>query len=104
MNGNEATVGIALAIAVIFYISGWMLRSWLSHREKMKGLSMAKPGLGSSDERLARVEQAVESIAIEIERISEGQRYVTKLMSDRAQPVLQGVAIPAPPRKVDTPH
>jgi hypothetical protein len=104
MNGNQATVGIALAIVMIFYIAGWMLRSWLSHREKMKGLSMTKAGLGSSDERLARVEQAVESIAIEVERISEGQRFVTKLMSDRSQPMLEGVAIPAQPRRVDTPH
>ena len=32
-------------------------------------------------ERLERVEQAVETIAIEIERISEGQRFVTKLLA-----------------------
>lgn len=41
------------------------------------------------DGRLGRLEQAVESIAIEIERVSEGQRYVTKLMTDRGkQPLL----------------
>ena len=34
-------------------------------------------------ERLARMEQAIDSIAIEIERISEGQRFVTRLMSER---------------------
>lgn len=32
--------------------------------------------------RLERIEQAVEAIAIEVERVSEGQRFVTKLMSD----------------------
>ena len=37
------------------------------------------------DERLARIEQAVESIAIEVERISEGQRFTTKLLAERAQ-------------------
>jgi hypothetical protein len=95
-----------IAIAVVFAITGWMLRTWLSHRERMKGLSMSKQGLASSDQRLARVEQAVESIAIEVERISEGQRYVTKLMSDRAQPVplLEGVALPVQARRMDTPH
>lgn len=36
--------------------------------------------------RLERIEQAVEAIAIEVERVSEGQRFVTKLMSD-AKPV-----------------
>ncbi|MDB4881398.1 MAG: hypothetical protein JWL95_164 [Gemmatimonadetes bacterium] len=37
------------------------------------------------DDRLARLEQAVEAIAIEVERISEGQRFTTKLLSERAQ-------------------
>ena len=33
--------------------------------------------------RLERMEQAIDSIAIEIERISEGQRFTTKLLSER---------------------
>jgi hypothetical protein len=33
--------------------------------------------------RLERIEQAVDSVAIEVERISEGQRFTTKLLSDR---------------------
>ena len=33
--------------------------------------------------RMARVEQIVESTAIEIERISEGQRFTTRLLSDK---------------------
>ena len=39
--------------------------------------------------RLERMEQAIDSIAIEVERISEGQRFTTKLLSER-------VATPAP--------
>jgi hypothetical protein len=34
--------------------------------------------------RLARIEQAVDAIAIEVERISEAQRFTTKLLSERA--------------------
>jgi hypothetical protein len=34
--------------------------------------------------RLDRLEQAVDAIAIEVERISEGQRFVTKVLSERA--------------------
>jgi len=34
--------------------------------------------------RLARMEQAIDSIAVEVERISEGQRFTTKLLSERA--------------------
>ncbi|MEP6691417.1 MAG: hypothetical protein ABJD07_09685 [Gemmatimonadaceae bacterium] len=36
------------------------------------------------DDRLARIEQITESTAIEVERISEAQRFTTKLLSDRA--------------------
>ena len=34
--------------------------------------------------RLERMEQAIDSIAIEVERSSEGQRFTTKLLSERA--------------------
>lgn len=90
----------ALAIAAVFAIAALMLKSWLNHRETMTGLSLSKRGLAPSDERLARVEQAVEAIAIEVERISEGQRFVTKLLSERAQLEagrIQGTTPSAPP-------
>jgi len=33
--------------------------------------------------RLERIEQAVDAIAIEVERVSEGQRFVTKIMAEK---------------------
>lgn len=33
--------------------------------------------------RLERMEQAIDSIAVEVERISEGQRFTTRLLADR---------------------
>ena len=33
-------------------------------------------------ERLERMEQAIDAIAVEVERISEGQRFTTKLLSE----------------------
>ena len=33
-------------------------------------------------ERLERMEQAIDSVALEVERISEGQRFTTKLLSE----------------------
>ncbi len=54
-----------------------------------------------SEDRMLRLEAAVESIAIEVERISEGQRFTTKLLSENSHHA-------APPRiapgKFDTPH
>ena len=39
----------------------------------------------ATDSRLDRIEHAVEAIAVEVERISEGQRFTTKLLSERSQ-------------------
>ena len=36
-------------------------------------------------DRLERMEQGIDAAAVELERIGEGQRFVTQLMSDRAQ-------------------
>lgn len=52
-------------------------------------------------QRMERLEQAVDTIAIEIERISEGQRFLTKTLADRtpgadaAHRAPQPVAVPA---------
>ena len=44
--------------------------------------------------RLERLEQGVDAIAIEVERISEGQRFVTRLLSEAHD----GVPIPVTER------
>ncbi len=49
-----------------------------------KRSSVSPRSLAGVEERLARIEQAVEAIAIEVERVSEGQRFTTKLLSERA--------------------
>jgi ribonuclease D len=50
--------------------------------------------------RLERIEQAVDAIAVEVERISEGQRFTTKLLSEtRSQN-----ALPAGPASSDAPR
>lgn len=51
--------------------------------------------------RLSRIEQAVEAIATEVERIAEGQRFTTKLLSGEnrkpfSTPIAPAVAAPAP--------
>jgi hypothetical protein len=41
-------------------------------------------------DRLTRLDQAVDTIAIEVERISEGQRFLTKVMTDHNSRALGG--------------
>lgn len=40
----------------------------------------------ATQQKLEHLQQAVDTIAIEIERISEGQRFVTRLLNERALP------------------
>lgn len=55
-----------------------------------------------SAQRLERMEQAMDAIAIEIERVSEGQRFVTRLLGEQrngvavgaGQPVVDPVRVP----------
>lgn len=56
-----------------------MLARRLDRRDAPSG-----PALQKIEERLMRLEAGVDSIAIEVERISEGQRFTAKLLADRA--------------------
>lgn len=41
---------------------------------------------GELMDRITRLDQAVESIAVEVERIGEGQRFVTRVLAERSVP------------------
>lgn len=69
------TMIVLLALGVPFVRA--LARRW----ERESGQPRVPPDVTA---RLERIEQAVDAVAIEIERISEGQRFTTKLLSDRA--------------------
>ena len=54
--------------------------------------------------RLQRIEQAIESIAVEVERIGEAQRFTTKLLADRQPDAVARMAIPRREPGTITPH
>ena len=55
------------------------VRAWAKRLEQR-----GQPSLPADlNARLSRIEAAVDSIAIEVERISEGQRFTTKLLAER---------------------
>lgn len=74
------------------------------------GMAPKAPARASlqDEERLERIERAVEAVAIEVERISEAQRYTLALLSERtpAGQLEQGGALGPqfPPSRVNTPH
>jgi hypothetical protein len=89
MNGKEIT-----AVAVVFMLVVLMPITIATCARLLKPLRHAPPPPADplSNARLDRLEQAMDAIAIEIERISEGQRFVTKVLTDR--PVQQPASQP----------
>ena len=77
---------IAISISRIFWRRG--------------SLPKQAPQYAENTQRLERMEQAIDSIAIEIERVSEGQRFVTRLMSERQNAALGAGQQPAQPISV----
>jgi hypothetical protein len=43
------------------------------------------PRLDEIAQRLSRLEQAADATALEVERISEGQRFTTKILAERTK-------------------
>lgn len=77
----DYTAGLMFAFifAVLMPMSiGWARRIW-----KGKPVPARPPVDDASAQRLERLEHAIDAIAIEVERISEGQRFVTKVLADR---------------------
>lgn len=69
-------IGIPSAVLLTF--------RWFRHREHMATVARGHEHSPALEERLGRLEQAVDAIAVEMERVGEGQRFVTKLLADRA--------------------
>ncbi|HEX6627740.1 MAG TPA: hypothetical protein VF105_07290 [Gemmatimonadaceae bacterium] len=74
--------GVAGTLSAVFVLFFFARRWWMK-----SGRRRAQPLMLNADsERLQRLETGMEAMAIEIERISEGQRFVTKLLSESRQP------------------
>jgi hypothetical protein len=70
-------------VPAIFGITGTVILMfrWFRHREHMA--TVARPERATAiEERMERIERAVEAIAVEVERVGEGQRFVTKLLAE----------------------
>jgi len=78
--GPEIVVPLgAFACAIILAIGVPLARAY-SRRMDAESKNPRLPT--EVTDRLERMEQALDSVAIEVERISEGQRFTTKLLSE----------------------
>jgi hypothetical protein len=67
-----------------FLVSAFFAVVYFFQRRRWKRGGTALPAQfgGEAGQRLERLENGMEAIAIEIERVSEGQRFVTRLLSE----------------------
>jgi len=85
-NATAAIVAVSLfgALASLAFSINAIARAWVA-----RGRDEARLATGTAtplvDARLARLEQAVDAIALEVERMSEGQRFTTRLLTEQAR-------------------
>ncbi|HYV97269.1 MAG TPA: hypothetical protein VE967_07460 [Gemmatimonadaceae bacterium] len=75
-NNGEPPADLILASLFIVFVLAPLSVAMAIRLLKRKSKQQAQP----SDDRLARLEATMESVAIEVERIGEGQRFVTNLL------------------------
>lgn len=83
--GGDFEEGLFIGgFSVLFFMSAVLF--FARRRWKRRGTALPS-GLGVESQRLERLENGMEAIAIEIERVSEGQRFVTRLLSESQSPL-----------------
>jgi hypothetical protein len=71
-------------VAIIFgTVSGTIISVVKTCAARGRAQEQARLPNGELDLRLQRIEQAVDAIAIEVERMSEPQRFTSKILAER---------------------
>ena len=89
------SAAVLSGIFFIFVLAPLAVGAAMAMLRRSKRPPVPTAALTETAERLARIEQAVDAIALEVERVTEGQRFVTKLLSDGSG----ALALPAAQRK-----
>ena len=78
--GPEVVVPVSGMLMIVSIVIGLpMVRAWTKRLENESKRPGIPPEITS---RMERMEQSLDAIAVEVERISEGQRFTTKLLAE----------------------
>jgi hypothetical protein len=103
---SEAAMAVALfvSIASVAWSAAFAWSRWLARPQPALHATTSEHE-HLVEQRLASVEDAVQAIVIEVERLGEGQRFATRLLTERLP---TGAPVPknleAEVRRVDTPQ
>jgi len=92
---------IAIAIRSVAHVWG----KHLDANRRADGLEREWSAVsGAVEQRLERIEAAVDTIAVEVERISEAQRFAARLAAERDQRYAASLPPSATEARTVTPH
>jgi hypothetical protein len=102
---SEAPMAIAFFVsaASIIWAAAFAWTRWLV-RPHQEPLLASQDQQYRLEQRLASIEHAVQAIALEVERLGEGQRLTTRLLADRLPQDAAAPRLASEHRRVDTPH
>ena len=81
MDENTAIIAVA-GIVVNGLVIAILGRAWLARRQPP---AIPHEQLENIEMRLVQLQQAVDDVAIEMERVAEGQRFTAKLLAERGE-------------------
>ncbi len=94
MNEDIVVPALFFATLIIPALGIPLVRAFVRRQELRPMTAPLSPEILS---RLDRIEAIVESVAVEVERLSEGQRFTTRLLSEgAAQPISRNSRATAP--------
>jgi hypothetical protein len=73
---------IIAIVAVVALTTSAVVKAWLTRPHHS---SIPETGLKEIRDVLRQLQNSVDTIAVEVERLSEGQRFTTRLLSEQAE-------------------
>src|SRR5688572_1583661 len=108
MEGDVLAFGQVMTV-IVMSVAGFVAIG-LGSRVLWRLGSRTKPRAmaAADDARMERLENAVDAIALEVERISEDQRFAVTLLAERLPPRngerVAELSSPSPAKRANTPH
>ncbi|MGI8499309.1 MAG: hypothetical protein ACR2OG_17190 [Gemmatimonadaceae bacterium] len=82
---NPDVLAFAQVAAVIVMLVGSLATIGIVTARSVLGARRRDTVASGSDERLEQLQQSVDAIAIEVERIAEAQRFSARLLAERSE-------------------
>lgn len=108
MENAAALFGLAAIVSSFALVAHVSVSAWIRWKEANR---VQRPPdadvvrmIAAMQEQVARIESALESQGVDLERLGEAQRYAARLLAERAPSAADAGSMPRMPGRVVTPH